>query len=40
MEGFEVLKDNDKEKIQSMLKEARAAIKTVFTDFSIEYDIE
>ena len=37
MEGFEVLKDDDKEKIPSMLKEARDAIKTVFTDFSIEY---
>ena len=37
MEGFDKLKDEDKEKIKSMLKEARENIKTVFSDFSIEY---
>ena len=37
MEGLGVLNDDDKEKIQSMLKEARDNIKTVFTDFNIEY---
>ena len=37
MEGFDALKDGDKDKIRSMLKEARDNIKTVLEDFSIEY---
>ena len=37
IEGFELLKDDDSEKVKFMLKEARDNLKTVLDDFSIEY---
>ena len=37
IEGFELLKDDDREKVKFMLKEARDNLKTVLDDFSIEY---